>query len=227
MPPGTASGTGAAAMTTARRSARAIPTNARSTPSRSPGACCPGEAIRRARARRWRRRPGSWSTRSSRSSSCSRRRSTTRRKEPGYIKSYPPGVRENGGQYTHAATWFVIALAEMGKADEAYRCFSMLNPVNHALDADGGRAVPRRTLCRGGRHLFGAGQGRPRRLDLVHRLGRLDVPRRGRRASSASARRATAFGQASPARATGMGIQGHAATFRRGLPDPSEARRGH
>ena len=55
-------------------------------------------------------------------------------KEPGYIKSYPPGVRENGGQYTHAATWFVIALAEMGNADEAYRCFSMLNPVNHALD---------------------------------------------------------------------------------------------
>ena len=40
-------------------------------------------------------------------------------KEPGYIKSYPPGVRENGGQYTHAATWFVIALAEMGRADEA------------------------------------------------------------------------------------------------------------
>ncbi|MDQ2703917.1 MAG: hypothetical protein M3Y43_02010, partial [Pseudomonadota bacterium] len=55
-------------------------------------------------------------------------------KEPGYIKSYPPGVRENGGQYTHAATWFVIALAEMGKTDEAWRCFSMLNPVNHALD---------------------------------------------------------------------------------------------
>jgi len=55
-------------------------------------------------------------------------------KEPGYIKSYPPGVRENGGQYTHAATWFVIALAEMGKADEAYRCFCLLTPVNHALD---------------------------------------------------------------------------------------------
>ncbi|TIR83130.1 MAG: protein ndvB, partial [Mesorhizobium sp.] len=55
-------------------------------------------------------------------------------KDPGYIKSYPPGVRENGGQYTHAATWFVIALAEMGRTDEAYRCFSMLNPVNHASD---------------------------------------------------------------------------------------------
>ena len=55
-------------------------------------------------------------------------------KEPGYIKSYPPGVRENGGQYTHAATWFVIALAEMGKADEAWRCYAMLNPINHSLD---------------------------------------------------------------------------------------------
>jgi len=43
-------------------------------------------------------------------------------------------VRENGGQYTHAATWFVIALAELGLADEAWRCFCMLNPVNHALD---------------------------------------------------------------------------------------------
>ncbi|CAM5401201.1 cyclic beta-1,2-glucan synthetase [Aquamicrobium terrae] len=55
-------------------------------------------------------------------------------KDPGYIKSYPPGVRENGGQYTHAATWFVIALAEMGWTDEAYRCLSMLNPVTHAAD---------------------------------------------------------------------------------------------
>ena len=57
-------------------------------------------------------------------------------KDPGYIKAYPPGVRENGGQYTHAATWLVIALAELGHTDEAWRCFSMLNPVNHALDAE-------------------------------------------------------------------------------------------
>ena len=56
--------------------------------------------------------------------------------DPGYIRSYPPGVRENGGQYTHAATWFVYALAELGLADEAYRCFRMLNPVNHALDRE-------------------------------------------------------------------------------------------
>ena len=57
-------------------------------------------------------------------------------KEPGYIKSYPPGVRENGGQYTHAATWLVAALAQSGRADDAWHVFSMLNPVNHALDRD-------------------------------------------------------------------------------------------
>ena len=56
-------------------------------------------------------------------------------KDPGYVKSYPPGVRENGGQYTHAATWFVIAQAELGLADDAWRSFRMLNPINHALDA--------------------------------------------------------------------------------------------
>jgi cyclic beta-1,2-glucan synthetase len=56
--------------------------------------------------------------------------------DPGYIRSYPPGVRENGGQYTHGAIWFVLALAELGLADEAWRCFSMLNPVNHALDQE-------------------------------------------------------------------------------------------
>ncbi|WP_108483503.1 GH36-type glycosyl hydrolase domain-containing protein [Oceaniglobus ichthyenteri] len=54
-------------------------------------------------------------------------------KEPGYIKGYPPGVRENGGQYTHAATWTVYALAMLGRGDDAKRCFDMLNPINHAL----------------------------------------------------------------------------------------------
>ncbi|MGO4437313.1 GH36-type glycosyl hydrolase domain-containing protein [Rhizobium sp. RAF56] len=55
-------------------------------------------------------------------------------RDPGYIKAYPPGVRENGGQYTHAATWVVLALAEMNRGDDAWRCFEHLNPVNHALD---------------------------------------------------------------------------------------------
>ncbi|MFO0841099.1 MAG: glucoamylase family protein [Gemmataceae bacterium] len=51
---------------------------------------------------------------------------------PGYIKGYPPGIRENGGQYTHAATWLVIALARLGRGDEAYALFDLLNPVRHA-----------------------------------------------------------------------------------------------
>jgi cyclic beta-1,2-glucan synthetase len=51
--------------------------------------------------------------------------------EPGYIKGYPPGVRENGGQYTHAAAWLVMALAKLGSGDEAAELFHMLNPVNH------------------------------------------------------------------------------------------------
>ncbi len=57
-------------------------------------------------------------------------------KQPGYIKSYPPGVRENGGQYTHAAAWLVIALAKKGEGDAAYRLFKMLNPINHALNPE-------------------------------------------------------------------------------------------
>jgi cellobiose phosphorylase len=52
--------------------------------------------------------------------------------DPGYIKGYPPGVRENGGQYTHAAVWIVMALARLGSGDEAAEFFHMLNPVNHA-----------------------------------------------------------------------------------------------
>jgi cyclic beta-1,2-glucan synthetase len=52
--------------------------------------------------------------------------------DPGYIKGYPPGIRENGGQYTHAALWSVMAFAELGQGDKAARLFSMLNPINHA-----------------------------------------------------------------------------------------------
>ena len=52
--------------------------------------------------------------------------------DPGYIKGYPPGVRENGGQYTHAAIWTVMALAELGSGDEATELFHMLNPINHS-----------------------------------------------------------------------------------------------
>jgi len=51
--------------------------------------------------------------------------------EPGYIKGYVPGVRENGGQYTHAAIWSTMAFAMMGERERAWELFAMLNPVNH------------------------------------------------------------------------------------------------
>ncbi len=52
--------------------------------------------------------------------------------DPGYIKSYPPGLRENGGQYTHAATWSIMALARLKEGDKAAALFWLLNPINHA-----------------------------------------------------------------------------------------------
>jgi cyclic beta-1,2-glucan synthetase len=52
--------------------------------------------------------------------------------DPGYIKGYPPGVRENGGQYTHAALWSVMAFAALGEGGKAAALFYMLNPINHA-----------------------------------------------------------------------------------------------
>jgi cyclic beta-1,2-glucan synthetase len=52
--------------------------------------------------------------------------------DPGYIKGYPPGIRENGGQYTHAAVWSVIAFAMLGDGDKAGELFSILNPINHS-----------------------------------------------------------------------------------------------
>jgi cyclic beta-1,2-glucan glucanotransferase len=57
--------------------------------------------------------------------------------DPGYIKGYLPGVRENGGQYTHAAIWTVIALAQLGLGDEAMELFHMVNPINHMRTPEG------------------------------------------------------------------------------------------
>ena len=53
--------------------------------------------------------------------------------EPGYIKGYVPGIRENGGQYTHAATWVVLATALQGCGDRALELWNLINPVSHAL----------------------------------------------------------------------------------------------
>ncbi|MGL4772349.1 MAG: GH36-type glycosyl hydrolase domain-containing protein, partial [Clostridium sp.] len=52
--------------------------------------------------------------------------------EPGYIKGYVAGVRENGGQYTHAAVWVILALTKLGMGDKAFKYFNMINPINHS-----------------------------------------------------------------------------------------------
>lgn len=52
--------------------------------------------------------------------------------EPGYIKGYVPGVRENGGQYTHAATWVILAWTMLGDGDKAWKYYNMINPINHS-----------------------------------------------------------------------------------------------
>jgi cyclic beta-1,2-glucan synthetase len=52
-------------------------------------------------------------------------------RDPGYIKGYPPGIRENGGQYTHAAAWSIMGFAALGQGDKAAEVFALVNPVNH------------------------------------------------------------------------------------------------
>jgi cyclic beta-1,2-glucan synthetase len=58
-------------------------------------------------------------------------------RDPGYIKSYPPGVRENGGQYTHAAIWSVMAYAMLGEGDQALELLRMLNPIKRTASRTG------------------------------------------------------------------------------------------
>jgi cyclic beta-1,2-glucan synthetase len=55
---------------------------------------------------------------------------------PGYIKGYVPGVRENGGQYTHAAVWAAMAFATLGDSRRAWELTALINPLNHARTAD-------------------------------------------------------------------------------------------
>jgi cellobiose phosphorylase len=55
--------------------------------------------------------------------------------DPGYIKGYVPGVRENGGQYTHAAVWATMAFAQIGDSATAWEVFDLINPVRHGSSA--------------------------------------------------------------------------------------------
>jgi hypothetical protein len=100
--------------------------------------------------------------------------------DPGYIKGYPPGIRENGGQYTHAALWSVIAFAALGEGDKAAELFSHAQPDQpreHGADVQRYKVEPYAVAA--DVYSVAAARG-PRRLDLVHGLGRLALPRRAR-----------------------------------------------
>ena len=97
--------------------------------------------------------------------------------DPGYIKGYLRGIRENGGQYTHAAAWTVLAFAALSDGDKAAELFRMLNPdQSHRLASDRA-AVQSGALCGGGRCLFRTSACRARWVDLVHRVSRMALSR--------------------------------------------------
>jgi cellobiose phosphorylase len=73
--------------------------------------------------------------------------------DPGYIRGYVPGVRENGGQYTHAAIWTAMAFAEMGEGDRAWELARMINPVNRGRTPEGAGDLQGGALRRGRRRV--------------------------------------------------------------------------
>ena len=96
------------------------------------------------------------------------------------MKAYPRGIRENGGQYTHAAVWTAIAFAMQGNAERAMEVFNMLNPVTPNDDARRCAALQGGALRGGRRRVFRSPACRARRLDLVHGFSGLAVSRRPR-----------------------------------------------
>ena len=226
--PGTATGTAAPTSTTARRSAR--PQNDE----------CRIDSIAQSLGGDLRRRrpgagaPGAW-TRST-SGSCGRDDRLillfdppfdTGALEPGYIKGYLPGVRENGGQYTHAATWVVHGRSRCsGRGRRACELFDLLNPIRHADDPRRRRALQGRAVRRRGRRLRPPAARRPRRLDLVHRLGRAGCTASASRRSSASAATATAWRSTRASRPTGRGFEITYRHGRRPTGSPSRTPRG-
>ena len=94
---------------------------------------------------------------------------------PGYIKGYVPGVRENGGQYTHAAIWTAMAFAALGDSRRAWELSGNDQSGKPCAIARGRRDLQSGTLRGRGRRLCGRAAYRPWRMDVVHGFGRLDV----------------------------------------------------
>lgn len=95
--------------------------------------------------------------------------------EPGYIKAYLPGVRENGGQYTHAAIWAIIANCKLGFGDKAEEFFRIINPIEHARTKEAAKKYKVEPyVCAA--DVYGTGNlARKRRMDMVYRFQQLDL----------------------------------------------------
>ena len=92
--------------------------------------------------------------------------------DPGYIKGYLPGVRENGGQYTHGVLWVVRALAELGRTERATKLLEMLSPITHGRTPERGGGVSRGAVRDRGGCVRRCAARRARRMDVVHGLAR-------------------------------------------------------
>ena len=100
--------------------------------------------------------------------------------DPGYIKAYPPGLRENGGQYTHAAMWSTLAFALARGRRSGGRAIFTAQSHQSCEHSRRHSSLQGRALRRVRGRVLRAAAHRERRLDLVHGFGRLDVPHRDR-----------------------------------------------
>ncbi len=97
--------------------------------------------------------------------------------DPGYIKGYLPGIRENGGQYTHAAIWSVAAFAMLGEGDKAADLFNLLNPIHHSSESRERSPLQGRAVRRSRRCLLRTSSRGPGGMDVVHGGCGLALPR--------------------------------------------------
>ena len=108
--------------------------------------------------------------------------------DPGYIRGYVPGVRENGGQYTHGAIWAAMAFAALGDRERAWELMTHDQPGASFANAGGHGDLQGGAVCDRRRCLRAGAAYRPRRMELVHGLGRMDVPAHRRIAARVDAR---------------------------------------
>ena len=98
-------------------------------------------------------------------------------RDPGYIKGYLPGIRENGGQYTHAAIWSVMAFARLGDGDKSFDLFNLLNPIHHASRRASAHRYKVEPYAVAADIYSAPAHSGTGRMDVVHGCGGLALPR--------------------------------------------------